>query len=43
MLDPPGFHSDKALEAPVDVGVFDWHADGTRAICVTPRSEVTDS
>jgi hypothetical protein len=36
MLNRPDFHSDKALEAPADASVFEQHADGARAICVTP-------
>jgi hypothetical protein len=43
MLNRPGFHSNKALEAPADAGVFDRHAAGTTAICLTTRNDVTDS
>jgi hypothetical protein len=42
MLNRPGFHSDKALDAPADASVFDRHADGTSHLRDT-CNDVTDS
>jgi hypothetical protein len=43
MLNRPGFHSDKALEAPADGSVFDRHAERHNSHLRDTCNDVTDS